>query len=255
MFTPSGLIGSWVALGLAMGSFASVLVARIPERLGIHGKSQCLSCKREISFYDNIPLLGYIRLRGKCRWCKSSISPIYPLLELFTALATIYLVMSFNSWILCTAWIIFLTVGLSLTVIDVRSHRLPNVLTLPLYLILCSVLVLDSIVNSMWSSFFRALFLSAALCFFYLLLNIISKGGMGLGDAKFALSVGLLAGYVSGFTVIGATFVAFFLGALVGVIAMLAKKGNRKTAIPFGPFIFLGTLLAPWLSPLLLQLL
>ena len=78
---------------------------------------------------------------------------------------------------------------------------------------------------------------------------------MGLGDAKFALSAGLLAGYVSGFTVIGATFVAFFLGALVGVIAMLAKKGNRKTAIPFGPFIFLGTLLAPWLSPLLLQLL
>lgn len=238
-----------------MGSFASVLVARIPERLGIHGKSRCLSCKREISFYDNIPLLGYIRLRGKCRWCKKPISLLYPLLELFTVVATIFLVLKFNSWILCTAWIIFMTLGLSLSVIDMREHRLPNLLTLPLYLILLLVLGLDSAVNSKLSDLLLALLSSGALYAFYVLLNIFSKGGMGLGDAKLALSTGLLTGYISGFTVVAATFIAFFLGALLGVIVLISKKGSRKTAIPFGPFIYLGTLLAPWLSPLLLQLL
>jgi leader peptidase (prepilin peptidase)/N-methyltransferase len=117
------------------------------------------------------------------------------------------------------------------------------------------VLALDSVVNSKLSDLLLAILSSVALYAFYVLLNISSKGGMGLGDAKLALSTGLLTGYISGFTVVAATFIAFFLGALIGVIVLISKKGSRKTAIPFGPFIYLGTLLAPWLSPLLLQLL
>jgi len=238
-----------------MGSFASVLVARIPERLGIRGKSRCRSCKKEISIYDNIPLIGFMLLRGRCRFCKVRISFIYPALEVFTVIGTIFIVIHFNSWLLCTAWVIFLTVGLALSVIDQRNKRLPDVLTLPLYLILLAIIGLDSLINDHGAKFVVALISSLLLALFYFLLNLVSRGGMGLGDAKFALSVGLLAGYVNAFNAIASTFTAFFLGAVVGIVAIKVGKSTRKSTLAFGPFIYLGVLLGPWLSPLLRQFL
>lgn len=93
------------------------------------------------------------------------------------------------------------------------------------------------------------------LALFYFVLNLVSRGGMGLGDAKFALSVGLLAGYIDAFNVVASTFIAFFLGSIVGVIAIKFGKSTRKSTLAFGPFIYLGVLLGPWLSPLLQQFL
>lgn len=238
-----------------MGSFASVLVARIPERLGIHGKSRCRSCKKEISFYDNIPLFSFALLRGRCRFCRVRISFIYPSLELFTVLGTVIIVKHFDSWILCTAWVIFLTFGLSLSVIDQRNKRLPDALTLPLYLILMVILGLDSVINQHVGNFLVSLASSILLAGFYFLLNLVSRGGMGLGDAKFALSVGLLTGYVSAFNAAASTFLAFFLGALIGVIAIVFGVADRKSSLAFGPFIFMGVLLGPWFSPILEKLL
>ena len=238
-----------------MGSFASVLVARIPERLGIHGKSRCQHCKNEISLYDNIPLIGFLLLRGRCRSCKERISLLYPALELFTVFGTFMIVRHFNSWFVCIAWVIFLTFGLALSVIDQRNKRLPDVLTLPLYLILVSILGLDSLLNHHGHRFLIAVISSLMLALFYTLLNIFSRGGMGLGDAKLALSVGLLAGYLNAFTVFATTFTAFFLGALIGVVAIAIGKSTRKSALAFGPFIFCGLLLGPWVSPPLEKLL
>ena len=238
-----------------MGSFASVLTARIPERLGIHGKSRCQNCKNEISFYDKIPLIGFMLLRGRCRSCKERISFLYPGLEIFTVLGTIVIVRHFNSWFVCSAWVIFLTFGLALSVIDQRQKRLPDVLTLPLYLILTLILGLDSNFNHHGQRFLIAVVSSLLLALFYTLLNVISRGGMGLGDAKLALSVGLLAGYINAFTVFATTFTAFFLGALIGVVAIAIGKSTRKSALAFGPFIFCGVLLGPWVSPSLEKLL
>ena len=238
-----------------MGSFASVLVARIPERLGIHGKSRCRSCKKEIPIFDNIPLIGFTLLRGRCRFCKVRISFIYPALEIFTVIGTIFIVIHFDSWLMCTAWVIFLTFGLALSVIDQRNKRLPDVLTLPLYLILLSLLGLDAALNNHGAKFLVAIASSLLLALFYFVLNLVSRGGMGLGDAKFALAVGLLAGYVNAFNAIASTFIAFFLGSIVGLIAIKAGKSTRKSTLAFGPFIYLGALLGPWLSPLLRQLL
>ncbi|MEI8119792.1 MAG: prepilin peptidase [Actinomycetes bacterium] len=252
---PSDLIGSWIALGLALGSFASVLAARIPERLGIHGKSRCRNCKKEISFYDNIPLISYTFLRGRCRNCKVHISILYPALELFTVLFTVIIVRHFNSWLMCTAWVIFLTVGLALSVIDQKSKRLPDVLTLPLYLMLAVVLGLDSLFNHHGARFLTGLASSVLLAFFYLVLNTISRGGMGLGDAKFALSIGLLTGYIGLYCVLTSTFIAFFLGALVGLIAIGMNKADRKSTLAFGPFIYFGALIGPLFSQYLEKLL
>ena len=194
-------------------------------------------------------------LRGRCRNCKERISLLYPALELFTVLGTIVIVKHFDNWFLCSAWVIFLTFGLALSVIDQRNKRLPNVLTFPLYLILVSILGLDTLVNHHGQRFLVALASSLLLALFYTLLNVVSRGGMGLGDAKLALSVGLLAGYISGFMVFVTTFTAFFLGALIGVVAIAFGRSTRKTALAFGPFIFCGLLLGPWVSPSLEKLL
>lgn len=237
-----------------MGSFASVLVARIPERLGVHGKSRCRNCKKEISFYDNIPLVSYMLLSGRCRHCKVHISLMYPNLELFTVVGTVFYVKHFNSWLLCSAWVIFLTCGLALSVIDQRNKRLPDVLTLPLYLILLTILGLDSLLNHHGARFIVAATASLLLPLFYLILNLISRGGMGLGDAKLALSSGLLAGYINAFTVVTATFIAFLLGSIIGISAIVLGKSERKSTLAFGPFIYLGVLIAPWLSPSLEKL-
>ncbi len=194
-------------------------------------------------------------LRGRCRFCKVRISFIYPALEIFTVLGTVAIVEYFDSWLICLAWTIFLTLGLSLSVIDQRNKRLPDALTLPLYLILLAILGVDALINGHLNSLLVAFVSSLTLPLFYLLLNVVSRGGMGLGDAKFALSVGLLTGYIDAFNTVASTFIAFFLGALVGTIAIKTGKSTRKSTLAFGPFIYLGVLLGPWLSPLLKELL
>lgn len=194
-------------------------------------------------------------LRGRCRFCKVRISFIYPALEIFTVLGTVAIVEYFDSWLICLAWTIFLTLGLSLSVIDQRNKRLPDALTLPLYLILLAILGVDALINGHLNSLLVAFVSSLTLPLFYLLLNIVSRGGMGFGDAKFALSVGLLTGYINAFNTVASTFIAFFLGAAVGTIAIKTGKSTRKSTLAFGPFIYLGVLLGPWLSPLLKELL
>ncbi len=252
---PSNLIGTWIALGLAFGSFVTVLVARVPGRQGLVSFSQCPTCNHPLAAKDNIPVIGFLILRGKCRYCKAKISLRYPLIELITAICVMMPVLKFDGWWIVLAWVTFIVLGIALAVIDFEHHRLPDRLTVPLFLISLFLLAGDAIANHHLHRLKIALISAIALSFFYLFVNVASRGGMGMGDVKLALSIGLLTGYASMAAVLAASFGAFLLGSVGGIAMLFLGGATRKTAVPFGPFMIIGTFLTPWTTQYVVSIL
>jgi len=236
-------------LGLVFGSFNTVLIARIPDLLSLNGRSKCPSCGQQIKSRDNIPVIGYLLLRGKCRSCKKQISPRYLIVELITAIAVFIPLIKFDRWALIAAWEIFVILGIALSAIDFELHRLPDALTGPMYLLVLVFLTIDALTNHRAHYLNHAFLASIILGAFYWIVNRLSKGGMGLGDAKLATTIGLLTGYISATSVYVASMAGFALGSLVGVGLMIFKKAGRKSALPFGPFMIAGAIVALWITP------
>ncbi len=246
---PHNFLLSWIAIGLACGSFVTVLVARIPEGRGIQGRSQCISCNKTISARDNIPVISYLILKGKCRNCKVPISIRYPLIELVAMGLVVVAVQSNEGWWKVLAWVVFSVLGLALAIIDLQTHRLPNALTAWLFVLIAVTVSGDILANHHSDKIKMTVISSFALTVFYFLLNILSRGGMGMGDVKLAASIGLILGYINGSSVIVGTFFGFFFGSTISVLMMATGRATRKTQIPFGPFMLLGAFVAPWLTP------
>ncbi len=243
-----------IVLGLVFGSFNSVLVGRIPHRENINGRSKCPQCGVQLAARDNIPVLGYLMLAGKCRNCQNPISPRYVLLELATAAALFIPLFKFQGFFVIAAWESFIIFGIALIAIDLEHHRLPDLLTGPLFLSGIIFLGIDAAKNHHWSQFFHALVYGISACAIFYAIHVFSRGGMGMGDVKLAASMGLFSGYVSATAVYVSAMTGFALGSFVGVGLMIAKKATRKTAVPFGPFMIIGTVLSLWITPLIDQL-
>ena len=151
--------------------------------------------------------------------------------------------------LLQAAWFTFAAIGFVLVVIDLKRSRLPDALTYPLNSLLLVLICADSFVKDDPVSLKHAIFSAVGLALFYFLVNIASHGGMGMGDVKFSFSIGLLAGYQSAMGAYVASMIAFVLGSIVGIAIIVLKKGNRKTALPFGPFMYMGAILSLWAIP------
>jgi leader peptidase (prepilin peptidase)/N-methyltransferase len=193
---------------------------------------------------DNIPVLSWLLLRGRCRRCAEPISVRYPLVEIGHALLWLAMLWRFGWSLELPAYLYFASVGLALAVIDLDTKRLPNPLTLPSYLVVGVLLLVPAIVDGDWGQYLRAWGAAVALFVFYLLLVVIYPKGMGLGDVKLAGVLGLVLGWL-GWPEVGlGWFLGFLLGAVVGVSLMAIKRAGRKSKIPFGPFMLLGALLA-----------
>ena len=153
------------------------------------------------------------------------------------------------SWSL-PAYLYFAAISVPLAVIDLRTHRLPNQLTLTAYPALAVLLLLPALVDGQWTDLGRAGLGAAALLVFFALLHVINPAGMGLGDVKLAGPMGGILGWGSWTAVFAGTLVGFLLGAVVGLALMALKRANRKTALPFGPFMLVGAwaaiLMVPW---------
>jgi leader peptidase (prepilin peptidase)/N-methyltransferase len=220
-----------VLLGLVIGSFVSAVSYRIPRGIGfVTGRSFCDNCKKELYWYDNIPIFSFLFYRGASRCCNKRISIRYPLIELTSAFGACFLFFMFGSSLpLYTIYYILYTVCLCVLVIDLEHQIIPDELTWLLVL-----LGLYTTYNILYTSLFSAFFFS----FLFLFLHLITKGrGMGLGDVKLAIPLALILGFEKSWSWL---FASFVIGGIVASILLLLKRANLKTKIAFGPFMILA---------------
>lgn len=241
-------------LGLAIGSFLNVVAYRVPAGIPLTRESRCPKCDTAIAARHNVPVIGWLALRGKCAHCGAPISARYPLVEAFTGVAFAAVAWFFlaafpdTPWarmpialaLVVIAYLYFAAISIVLTLIDLDTHRLPNAIVLPSYPIAIVLLTLAALFSADWPALLRAGIGMAILYAFYFLLRLIRPGGMGGGDVKLAGIVGLFLGWIGwGALAVGAFF-AFVYGGVFGIALMIARRAGRKTAIPFGPWMILG---------------
>ena len=221
-------------LGAVIGSFLNVVAYRLPRGESLsHPPSHCPDCGAPVKPYDNIPVLSWLLLRGRCRSCKQPISPRYPIVEAGTGLLCALVVIVKGPEAEAIIGIVLVLILVPVTLIDLDTTTIPNKITYPgfvLGVILVAALDTDMLVESLISSAAAGGFLFVAW-FFY-------PRGMGLGDVKLAFVMGIYLGRA----VAPAMFTAFIAGALVGgvIIARMGAAKGRKAGIPFGPWLALG---------------
>jgi leader peptidase (prepilin peptidase)/N-methyltransferase len=232
-------------LGLLIGSFLNVVIHRVPSGASVVSPpSACPACGKPIRPRDNVPVVGWLLLRGRCRDCGEPISARYPLVELTCAALFAIMALRFGLVAELPAFLYLAAVGLALAMIDLDTKRLPDVLTLPSYVVGGVLLAIPAMVDARGDDLVRGL-LGAAVAFgLYFALCFAYPAGMGFGDVKLSGVLGLYLGFLGWGELAVGLFAGFLLGGLFGVVLMAARRGGRKTAVPFGPFMLLGTLLA-----------
>jgi leader peptidase (prepilin peptidase)/N-methyltransferase len=221
--------------GIAIGSFLNVVAARVPLRQSVvQPASRCMSCEHELAWYDNIPLVSFLALRGRCRYCRASIGWRYPAVELTTALLVSCAFLKLGAtWtgLLAASWCAVLV---ALSAIDLEHRIVPNRIVLPAA---AAVLAAHTLIDPSIAWILGAL--GASL--FLFVTALVYPKGMGMGDVKLALLLGAMLGKL--------VAVGMFLGmvsALVPSVVLLARHGPaaRKMGIPFAPFLALGAVVA-----------
>jgi leader peptidase (prepilin peptidase)/N-methyltransferase len=242
-------------LGLLIGSFLNVVVYRVPAGMSISSPpSACPGCHAPIKAYDNVPVLSWLALRGRCRSCRTAISARYPIVELATG--------GFFALVAAVVWpwtavpteaaplvaallelVAFLWLAgasVALAVIDVEHHRLPDAIVLPSYAVGLVLLGASSALSGEWDALLRGVVGLVALFVFYLALALVKPGAMGFGDVKLAGVLGLWLGWLGwGELVVGA-FAAFVLGGLFSIVLLATRRAQRTGGIPFGPWMLAG---------------
>lgn len=244
--------------GTLIGSFLNVVIYRVPlGRSIVAPPSACSACGHQVRGFDNIPVVSWLVLRGKCRDCAAPISVRYPLVELAAAIAFGLVAWRFSPALLAAtgpvellaaalelvAFLYFFAISLALALIDLDTHRLPNVIVLPAYLVGAVLLGTSAALTGSWAEFGLAAIGALASGSLYLVLALVRPGGMGMGDVKLAGVAGLFLGWLGAPELILGTVAAFLLGGIVGVGMLLAGRG-RRSAVAFGPWLLAGTWIA-----------
>lgn len=254
-------------LGLCFGSFVNMLVYRTAVNYKLENKkfkvngekrSFCDYCGKQLNWFENIPILSWLVLKGKTKCCHKKLPLSYPVVELLMGLLFLFLNFKYNlfsdffiSFGLLNSFKLIFGVTLVVllifsTVFDLKYMILPDFSTVVLIIIAFLGVVFDekNIIPYLLSALGASVFL--------LILNLITKGnGMGLGDVKLAIFMGLFLGYPK---IIIAFYVAFIVGAIFGLVLMIFKKVNRKSQVPFGPFLILGIFTAWWWGEKIVEL-
>ena len=225
--------------GAVVGSFLNVCIFRLPSEASIvKPRSQCPYCHHPIRNCDNIPLISFIILSGRCRDCGGKISWRYPLVELITALLALLLFLKFSLTLSFLIFFIFTAVLIVITFIDLDHQIIPDILTLPGIPIffLAAIFLLDRPWKIPWLEALLGLLIGGGILFLIAFVyELISKReGMGGGDIKLLAMIGGFFGWKS---LIFILLFSSFSGAIVGITAMIIKKQDMKYAVPFGPFL------------------
>ena len=234
-------------LGLIIGSFLNVVAYRLPrgESL-VHPRSRCTSCGTEVRAIDNVPLLSWLFLRGRCRHCKAPISARYPAVELTTAVVFAAVVVARGLSLELLLELPFAAMLIAVANIDLEHRIVPNRILAPMAVwgVAVSAVVRPDALPE--------LLIAGAAAFTFLLLAALAyPAGMGMGDVKLAGVMGLYLGL----SVAPAMLIAFLAGSVVGIAIMVREgAGARKKGVPFGPFLALGSLVALLAGPELIDL-
>lgn len=242
-------------LGLSIGSFLNVVVHRVPAGLSVvRPASACPGCGAEIRARDNVPLLSWIALRGRCRACRAGISLRYPIVEAITGAAFVLVAVlvapsialagtgsSTAAAVLTLIALLYLAaISIALAAIDLDVQRLPNVIVLPSYLVAAALLIPAAILGGDASSLVPMAVGAAGSFLFFAGLALIRPGGMGWGDVKLAGLLGMYLGFFGWAQLAVGIAAAFLLGGVVGVILLVARRTTRRSALPFGPWMLAG---------------
>lgn len=253
----SWLVGLFIfILGLVWGSFLNVVIYRtVKGKSPFEGRSKCIHCGAMISWWQNIPLLSFVLLGGKCFKCKKKISWQYPLVEFLSGVLFLwwwligktFFMLSGSPWQIAQPafWLVVGMLLLVVAIADLIYGVIPDIINLILFsLALLYRLALVSVGEMEVVDVWRSVAVAVGITLFFWFLNKVTKGkGFGLGDVKLAPSLGLILGWPRGLVGI---MTAFISGAVVAVVLMLLGKKKFGQTLPFGPFLVLGTAVALW---------
>lgn len=234
-------------VGLLIGSFLNVVVHRVPRGESvIRPRSRCPGCEAGIRARDEVPVLSWLLLRGRCRDCGAPISVRYPLVEMVTAVVFALLALRIGVTTALPAFLYIGAVGVALALIDLDTKRLPDVLTLPSYVVGIVLLTVAALTDEHAgpSVLLRALVGLTAMWSFYFALRLFYPQGMGFGDVKLAGVLGLFTAYLGWGAWAVALFAGFLFGGAVSIGLVVAGRAGRKSKVPYGPFMLAGALVA-----------
>jgi len=238
------------AFGAIVGSFLNVCIHRLPRGKSIvWPASACPACGRELSWFENIPLVSYTVLRGRCRSCRAPISARYPVVELATALLFAACAWAYGPTLLFVSRVLFGSALIVLFAIDLEHHLLPNVVTLPGIIVgfVFSLFLppgwLDSLIGLVVGG--GGLFLIAEGYY-----RLRHEEGLGMGDVKMLAMIGAFLGWK---LTIVTLMMASFAGSIIGLLLIATRRGDMKYALPFGTFLALGAAVAGTVGPRILD--
>jgi leader peptidase (prepilin peptidase)/N-methyltransferase len=237
--------------GACIGSFLNVCIYRIPEGKSIiHPPSACPQCGYRIRFYDNIPIVSYILLRGRCRRCKVHIPVRYPLVELVTGIAALAVFLKYGPTLAAGIYFLFIAVLLVITFIDIDHQIIPDILSvtgIPLFFLLGFLVPFitwkDALIGILAGGG-----LLYAVAFGYQLLT--GRDGMGGGDIKLLAMIGAMIGWQG---ILFTVFISSLSGTVIGLLLALPAGRSMKSRLPFGPFLAAGAIAYLFCGPALIR--
>jgi leader peptidase (prepilin peptidase)/N-methyltransferase len=233
-------------MGLVFGSFANVVVHRVPLKQSIvKPASRCPSCGVELRARDNIPVVSWLLLRGKCRNCGARISPRYPAIEILTGVLFGLAAWRNRPSSDLIAYLPLLWVLVVLSFIDLEHKLLPNRIVVPAFVAGVVLLGIATAVGPPGIGAWVRALLGAAVAFAtFFILALISPRGMGMGDVKLSAVLGLALTYLGWPRLLVGFFISFAAGAVGGIAMIAARRAGMKSEVPFGPYLALGTIVA-----------
>jgi leader peptidase (prepilin peptidase) / N-methyltransferase len=231
--------------GLAVGSFLNVVIYRVPAKQSITSPpSSCPGCRQPIAPRDNVPILSWALLRGRCRHCGMRISARYPLVEALTAALFVVVALRFGwSWSLL-AESIFVAGLVALAFIDYDHLLLPRAVVYPVTGLVFAALLLATVIQGAWHRLLVAVICGAVEFAILYAINFIRPGAMGFGDVRFGGLIGLALGWLGWQYAFLGFLAASLVGVVLGLILIAAGRSTRKTPLPFGVFLSIGAVLA-----------
>lgn len=239
-------------VGMAIGSFLNVCIYRLPLNKSIvWPSSACPSCGREIAWYENIPVISWLALRGKCRTCRAPISARYPLVELLTGAMFLTAFWYYGPTMLFVSRVLLGCALIALFAIDLEHHLLPNVITLPGVVVGFVFSFVSGPAGPGWLSSLLGILVGGGILFavaeaYY---RIRHEEGLGMGDVKMLAMVGAFLGWPATLMTLMMGSIA---GSVVGMALIASRRGDMKYALPFGTFLAMGAALSATVGPSLL---